>query len=87
MNPSCSNCSALKINSVVHHFLFKVFLLPGQGFALHRDDDDEDPEHSFPPHCGPLFVLERVVVPEPHVFVHDCHDPQLFQVQSTKKQN
>ena len=27
----------------------------------------------------------RVVDPEPHVFVQDPHDPQIFQLQSTKK--
>ena len=32
---------------------------------------------------GLFFVLKRVLVPEPHVFEHEPHDPHLFQVQST----
>ena len=53
---------------------------------MHEAEDDEDPEQSVPPGYGPFLDLERVMVPEPHVFEQDPHDAQLFQVQCTENQ-
>ena len=61
-----------------------MFSSPGQLFVLHEVDEDEDPEHSLPPRIGPFLDLERVMVPEPHVFEQDPHGPQFVQVQSTE---
>ena len=58
---------------------------PEQLSVLHDLDEVDDPEHSCPPGDGPFWVLERVLMPPPHVLVHDPHEPQEFQVQSTEK--
>ena len=64
---------------------FKTFisLPPGQLFSLHDVDEVDDPEHSCPPKDGPFWVLERVLLPPPHVFVQDPQELQVFQVHST----
>ena len=51
--------------------------LPG-GHSIRLQDVEEidEPEHSFPPFDGPFWVLERVLVPEPHVVEHDDHSLQ-----------
>ena len=45
----------------------------------------DDPEHFCPPLNGPFWVLERVLLPPPHVLEQDPQEPQAFQVQSTEK--
>ena len=52
---------------------------------LHDVVEVANPKQSLPPHDGSFFDLERVLEPEPHVWEHDPHDPQLFQVHATKK--
>ena len=63
-----------------------IFRLPGQLSVLHRVDSDGDPVQTFPPWNGPFSDLERVMVPEPHVFVQELQDPQGFHVQSSENQ-
>ena len=65
--------------------MFIRLYLPGQLLVLHEDDSDKEPEQSVPPWNGPFLDLVRVLDPEPHVFVQNPHDPQIFQLQSTKK--
>ena len=65
--------------------IFINLYLPGQLLVLHKDDSDKEPEQSIPPWNGPFLDLVRVLDPEPHVFVQNPHDPQIFQLQSTKK--
>ena len=50
---------------------------------MHDVESESDPEHCFPPKCGPICVLERVLVPKPHVIEHDPHELQSLQEQST----
>ena len=57
---------------------------PGQFFVLHDWEEVDDPLQARPPFCAPRWVLERVLVPEPHDFEHDDHDLHWFQVQSTE---
>ena len=59
-------------------------LLPGQLLVLHEVDSDNDPVQSLPPWKGPFLDLERVLLPEPHVFVQSLQATQEFQVQSTE---
>ena len=53
--------------------------LPGQLFVRHSAMLVDEPEHRLPPQNGPYFDLERVLVPEPHVFEQDPHELQLLQ--------
>ena len=62
----------------MYHFL------PGQLFVLHGADSDDNPEHAIPPWNGPLVDLERVILPESHVFEHVLQGPQALHVQSTE---
>ena len=62
-------------------------LLPGQLLVLHEVDSDNDPVQSLPPWKGPFLDLERVLLPEPHVFVQSLQAAQEFQVQSTENQS
>ena len=51
-------------------------VLRGHSTKLQDVEEIDEPEHSFPPFDGPFWVLERVLVPEPHVFEHDDHSLQ-----------
>ena len=50
---------------------------------LHDCEELEDPEQD-PPLYGPYFDLDRYLVPEPHVFEQDPHDPQPPQEQGAE---
>ena len=57
---------------------------PGLAEARHLVVLIGDPKHSLPPQNASTFLyLDCVMVPQPHVFEHGPHDPQLLQTQST----
>ena len=58
--------------------------LPGQILVLHEADSDDNPVHGFPPWNGPFVDLERVILPEPHVFEHVLQELQVLHVQLTE---
>ena len=62
----------------------KMTYLPGQILVLHEADSDGNPIHAFPPWNGPFVDLERVILPEPHVFEQVLQELQVLHVQSTE---
>ena len=70
------------------NFLNKIFFFspsPGQPSVLQDVVEVDDPEHFCPPLNGPFWVLERVLLPPPHVLEQVSQELQEFQVQSTEK--
>ena len=76
----CKSCMAFEWGII-------DLLLPGQLLVLHEVDSDNDPVQSLPPWKGPFLDLERVLLPEPHVFVQSLQAAQEFQLQSTENQS
>ena len=78
MNSKRPKCNQLKNDSATSSVKI-VFIFPspgcaGQSSVLQDVEEIGDPEHS-------RGVLERVLVPPPHVFEQDPHELQSFQVQ------
>ena len=71
------------------YFYNKLYLFispsPGQPSVLQDVVEVDDPEHFCPPLNGPFWVLERDLLPPPHVLEQDPQELQAFQVQSTEK--